>query len=296
MFFSKRFWAFSFCISSFCCLFAQQAAQSLMFVYDPLLYNGAVVTKDEISCNLHFDKQMLNVEGSPTTFFLTASAPLLGSGLGVGGEFLHQSIGVNEWTDLQGALAYRLQMSEDYALSMAVGGEWAWHCFNDSKLANEEDVAIFEEYAEDEPIFTAQIAFWLDAPSWHFSFSAKGLRLAEGAHYQSVPHGYLSASRRFSLDRSYALKVDMLVMVAENSPISFLIAPNLDCANRWNFSLMYEIDHYVGTSFKLSVCKNFHIGGAYSYAVNSLMRAGAESSFALLLGFALPTKEERMTW
>lgn len=281
---------------SFVCGVAQQTAQSLMFVYDPLLYNGAVATKEEVSCNMHVDKQWLNLEGSPVSFFLTASAPLSKTGLGVGAMFLHQSIGINEWSSVAAVVAYRLSLSEGYALSMSVGADRVWHSLNDAKLANVEGDASYEILSECAPWLSGQVGLWMNAPSWHVSLSTKGLRMDGDTPYESVLHANLSVSKRFPMGKGCSFCMDMMAMVAENTPVTFLVQPNVDCADRWNMGLAYEVDHYVGAFFRLSVCRNFMVGGAYSYAVNSLANAEAASSFELMVGFRLPLKEERMAW
>lgn len=299
MFLFKRICAFFICVFLGSKVFAQQEPHTMMFIYDPLSYSGAYAgVEDEVSCVMHFNKQWVNMEGSPLSFFFSGSTPVKRTGLGFGVSFSHQSIGVNERSDLEAALSYHVHLSERSLLSMSVGGECLWHAFNDRELANSEGDFLYESMSERNTSYSAQVAVLLKCNSWRVSVSANGLGdfAKKDCEYALVPHGYLSVSKNSRVDKHIELSVDAIIMGAKNSPLAFAFEPNLNYGGRWNVGLLYEIDHYVGALFKVFVCEHFYMGGAYSYALNDLEKVGASSSFELMIGFRFPTVEERLTW
>ena len=300
MILSRSVFAFVLCIFSVGGVLSQQKSQSWMFVYDPLIYNGAYAgVNDEVSCVMHLNKQWVNLEGSPLTFVLAGSTLWSNMNLGVGASFSYQSMGINERKELESELAYRIRFSERRVLSMSVGGNYLWSCYNDSELANSEGDAVMEDLPDQNSLFSGQVAFWYESLSWNVAISAKGLRnKAHSEEFGSilVPHGFLSVSKSFFCAKNYVLKWQSIVMGAENAPLSFLLEPNLDYDGRWNFGLLYEIDHYVGALFKVFATEHFYVSGAYSYALNKLVKADASSSFELMLGFRLAKAVEKSVW
>lgn len=295
----KKMFVFCWAILVTTVMNAQQEAQSLMYAYNPLMYNGAYASvKESVSLELHLNKQWVNVEGTPMTCVFTGSAPLWNTGVGVGLSFSHQSIGINEHSNLQSQLAYRVRLMEKSLLAFSVGGECLWHNTNDSKLANSKEDDLSEALYESGINYAAQFSLWCENPHWSLSFSMKGIGNKKRADNlcSQVPHAYLSFSTMFPIEKKYDVRMEFIAMGTENSPLAFQIVPNLDCEDRWNVGLLYEIDHYVGAMFKAFVCEHFYLGGAYSYALNDLATADASSSFELMLGFKFPTKQEPLTW
>ena len=300
MILSRSVFAFVCCFFSLWGTYAQQKSQSWIFAYDPLLYNGAYAgVNDGVACMMHLNKQWVNLEGSPLSFILSGSTLWRNVNLGVGASFSYQSIGINERKEAATDLAYRIRISDSGILSMSVGGNYLWNSYNDSDLANSESDAVWENLPEQRTSLSGQVAFWYESPSWSVALSAKGLgNTVHSKDYGCVlvPHGYLSLSKSFSWTKDYMLKLQSIVMGAENAPFSFLLEPNLDYDGRWNLGLLYEIDHYVGALFKVFATEHFYVSASYSYAINALAKTDASSSFELMLGFRFSKEVEKNEW
>lgn len=99
---------------------AQQDAQFTQYMYNTQVFNPAYVgTTRHTSVSALHRQQWVGVEGSPQTSTVSLNAPLK-KGLGIGGTFIHDAIGVTNEANASVDIAYRLKLDRQYTLSMGI--------------------------------------------------------------------------------------------------------------------------------------------------------------------------------
>ncbi|MCK9155192.1 MAG: PorP/SprF family type IX secretion system membrane protein [Paludibacteraceae bacterium] len=284
------------CIS----VYSQQEMQSYLSVYNTLLYNAAYSgINDDASMSLHFDKQWINMDGSPITFQFAGSS-LLKYNLSTGAVFQYEEVGITQHTVVDLLLAYKITLSKNTILSMGIGGGF---CFLDKDFEELNDDLKTDKYYANQPekerLPHGQVGLLLHSDKYHFSCSAKGLWEShpnEDFGYKQRTHFYVSGGGKFRLNKNFLFLASCLATMERNSPISLDLFPGIEYDKTFSIGLLYRTDHYGGLNFKVNVTPCFYLGGAYVHSLNQLANEKITSSFELMIGVRFPLKDEVSEW
>lgn len=277
-------------------LFSQQEMQSFMYVYDPLLYNPAYAgVADYSSLSLHFNKQWINMDGSPVSVQMAGSA-VLEYDFSLGGIFQYEKLGVTQHTVADFMLTYKVETFSGIILSMGVGGGV---CVMDKNFSDMDDLmcedVYYKEQQKRETLPHGQFGVLLHSESFRVSCSAKGLwetNQNSDFGYKQRTHFYFSCEKDFRMNKQFELSVAGMATLTRSSPVSVEFFPTMEYEETFSLGLSYRTDHYGGVNFRVNVSPCFYIGGAYVHSLNELAGAKMSSSFELMLGVRSPKKDE----
>lgn len=267
-----------------------------MYVYDPLLYNSAYAgVSDYSSLSLHFNKQWINMDGSPVSVQMAGSV-VMRYDFSFGGIFQYEELGVSQHTVADLLLTYKVELFSEMLLSMGVGGGV---CVMNKDFSDMNDLMYEDVYYKEQPkretLPHGQVGVLLHSESFQVSCSAKGLwetNQNSDFGYKQKTHFYFSCGKNFRMNKQFQLSVASMASLTRSSPVSVDFFPTLEYEETFSLGLSYRTDHYGGVNFKINVTPYFYVGGAYVHSLNELAGAKMTSSFELMLGIRSPQKDE----
>ncbi len=116
--------------SAFCCCLilslganAQNDVHNTQFAFNKLAYNPAYAgSHDVLTSTAIYRNQWSGVEGAPKTLSLSGHAPLLNQRCGIGLNLTHDQLGIMNSTYVDLSYAYKVPLTNEMVLSMAVSG------------------------------------------------------------------------------------------------------------------------------------------------------------------------------
>lgn len=272
-----------------CPLFSQQEMQSYMYVHDPMLYGASFAgAYNEILANLHFSKQWINMDGSPSYCLLSGSTPIVqGLSAGLVGQYESEGITNRQCVDL--LAAYRFKVTKKVFISFGIGGG-VQHFDKDFGKINDEERTdpYYEGQPEHETFPQCQASFMFYSDMFHVSLSAKGLiHSNEDSEfgYKQRNHYYLSLMKKLRLGEVFSFVGESILTAEEDSPISIDFLPILEWKESFSLGLLYRFDTYLGCNIKANIGKKFFIGMAYVHSVNEMAKVNTRSSMEIMVGF-----------
>ena len=271
----------AFILQSIC--YSQQDSQYTQYMYNTSLVNPAYAgSRETITAFLLHRNQWVGLDGAPVTNNFSINSPLGDSNFGIGLNFVNDEIGPVSENEVSVDLAYFIQVSENYKLSLGLKGTANLFQLDVNKLRvfDPTDPQFQNMDTEFSPnvgaglyLFSDKTYFGLSVPNFFesYRYNDNNIEITK-----EKMHFYFIAGHVFTLSENIDFKPALLSKVVEGAPLQADITANflffdkltLGAAYRWNASVSalagFQISDswFIGYGYDLETSKlaNYNSG------------------------------------
>jgi len=268
---------------------AQHEFQFTQYNLIPAIYNpGATGARGLSTINLNHREQWIGLEGAPSQTYLGYENYLQKSKLGIGISYTQDQVGPVDDGALNINLAYHLEISENYALSLGLKGTaefWNLNLFDintyqdDPALYGEDTQQFFPNIGAGIWLYSEKITAGISVPYFiRNTYNGSG----EDATKQEEIHIYYNFSYIFPISDNIQLQPSMLVRQINNAPTTADFWINGLFYNQFKTGIMYRTSETFAIMAGIQVTKKIYLGYSYDQQttdVNSTNTGSHEFSF-----------------
>ncbi len=271
----------AFILQSMC--YSQQDSQYTQYMYNTALVNPAYAgSRETITAFLLHRNQWVGLDGAPVTNNFSINMPVGDSNFGVGLNFVNDEIGPVAENQISVDLAYFIQISENYKLSLGLKGTGNLFQLDVNKLriydpADPQFQNVNTEFSPNVGaglyLFSDKTYFGLSVPNFFesYRYNDNNVEITK-----EKMHFYFIAGHVFTLSDNIDFKPALLSKVVEGAPLQADITANflffdkltLGAAYRWNASVSalagFQISDswFIGYGYDLETTKlaNYNSG------------------------------------
>lgn len=271
----------AFILQSMC--YSQQDSQYTQYMYNTALVNPAYAgSRETITAFLLHRNQWVGLDGAPVTNNFSINMPVGDSNFGVGLNFVNDEIGPVAENQISVDLAYFIQISENYKLSLGLKGTGNLFQLDVNKLriydpADPQFQKVNTEFSPNVGaglyLFSDKTYFGLSVPNFFesYRYNDNNVEITK-----EKMHFYFIAGHVFTLSDNIDFKPALLSKVVEGAPLQADITANflffdkltLGAAYRWNASVSalagFQISDswFIGYGYDLETTKlaNYNSG------------------------------------
>lgn len=310
--------------------FAQQQSHYTQFFYNPALYNPAAIgTQDLIDIDLGFRKQWVGVNNSPTTFTLTAHAPIkmkkkdkrprasfnpdamqffrnpeVKTGRikhAVGGKVINDQWGAFGMTNVYANYAFHVPLSKTINMSFGVGLGWSNYRFDQQKAItldpNDPTYIEFLGGGSNQNIFDMQAGLWIYHKDFFIGLSATNL-IMNKIHFGDMKtdnnlniHSYFTAGYIWRATEKFSVSPMVILKYMYPAPISFDVALKFEYNDFVWGAVGYRYDDAVSIMAGFNFGKHFQLSYSYDITIAPI-RISSKGSHEVGLGILIGGKKE----
>ena len=264
-------------------MYSQQDSQYTQYMYNTSLVNPAYAgSRETVTAFLMHRNQWVGLDGAPVTNNFSINMPLGDSNLGAGLNFVNDKIGPVNENQISADLAYFIQISENYKLSVGLKGTANLFQLDVNKLRiyDPSDPQFQNVTTEFSPnvgaglyLFSDKSYFGLSVPNFFESYRYNDNNIAIT---KEKMHFYFMAGHVFTLSDHVDFKPAILSKIVEGAPLQADVTANflfnekltLGAAYRWNASVSalagFQISDswFIGYGYDLETTKlaNYNSG------------------------------------
>ena len=264
-------------------MYSQQDSQYTQYMYNTALVNPAYAgSRETITAFLLHRNQWVGLDGAPVTNNFSINMPVGDSNFGVGLNFVNDEIGPVAENQISVDLAYFIQISENYKLSLGLKGTGNLFQLDVNKLriydpADPQFQNVNTEFSPNVGaglyLFSDKTYFGLSVPNFFesYRYNDNNVEITK-----EKMHFYFIAGHVFTLSDNIDFKPALLSKVVEGAPLQADITANflffdkltLGAAYRWNASVSalagFQISDswFIGYGYDLETTKlaNYNSG------------------------------------
>ena len=264
-------------------MYSQQDSQYTQYMYNTPLVNPAYAgSRETITAFLLHRNQWVGLDGAPVTNNFSINMPVGDSNFGVGLNFVNDEIGPVSENEISADLAYFIQVSENYKLSLGLKGTANLFQLDVNKLrifdpADPQFQNVDTEFSPNVGaglyLFSDKTYFGLSVPNFFesYRYNDNNVEITK-----EKMHFYFIAGHVFTLSDNIDFKPALLSKVVEGAPLQADITANflffdkltLGAAYRWNASVSalagFQISDswFIGYGYDLETTKlaNYNSG------------------------------------
>ena len=289
---NKIYLVLSMSLLSLSGMFGQQDPQYTQYMYNMNIINPAYAgSKENLSFGLLFRKQWVNIEGAPTTFTLSGSAPI-GKNVGLGLSAISDRIGPVDEKNVYGDVSYTLNLGGESRLAFGLKAGATFHNVGlldqvRPFVPNQDDPAFLLN--ENNVFFNAGAGLFYYTDKFYIAASLPNM--IKSVHLDNngkkfgleTPHYFLTSGYVFDLTDNIKFKPFGLLKTAFNAPISFDLSTNFLFNEKFELGATYRFQDSFGAMANFAVTPSLRIGYAYDHVVSDLKVATASSHEIILL-------------
>ena len=295
-------------------LFAQQEQQFTQFMYNKLAYNPAYAGSNFNTClTVLHRSQWIGFDGAPSAQFVSFNSTLLNGKVGVGGNILHQSIGITNNYTLDGNYAYRVPVVHgNLGIGLQASVRYRSINFSDSRLISTVPLS------QDEAIDAGQrskfvpnfgVGAYYNQENFYIGLSVPRLirnnigfsQNATGLTKEEI-HIYAMAGFIFPISSSVKLQPQALFKYAKNSPFDAEANLNAVYQDKYTLGLTYRVGGSTKVGFGESLdfllgiqaSEKWMVGLSYDYSLSEI-KDFSSGSVEVMLRYC-PRKAEGETF
>lgn len=276
-------------------MYGQQDPQYTQYMYNMNIINPAYAgSKENLSFGLLYRKQWVNIEGAPTTFTLSGSAPV-GKNVGIGLSVISDKIGPVEEKNAYGDVSYTLNLGGERRLAFGIKAGATFHNVGlldqvRPFVPNKDDAAFLTN--ESNVFFNAGAGFFYYTDKFYIAGSVpnfiKSVHLNENGKKFGVetPHYFITSGYVFDINDNLKFKPFAMVKTSFNAPLSLDLSTNFLFNEKFEIGATYRLQDSFGGLVNFAISPSLRIGYAYDHIVSDLKFA-TQSSHELILLFDL---------
>ncbi|QDO95572.1 type IX secretion system membrane protein PorP/SprF [Formosa sediminum] len=295
---------------------AQQLPQFTQYMYNTISINPAYTgSRETLSVVGLHRSQWVGIDGAPTTQTLSVHSPLENEKIGVGGSFIHDELGAENFNYLYGSVSYTIQTGEKSKLAFGLNAGFTQYSLDqDFRLNNPDDPIIYGIEDRWSPNIGAGI-YW-HSQRWYLGLSAPRILNTDynTNEYEALERVsyYLTGGYVWDIGSYTKFKPSFLVKATNGAPLSYDLTANfLFYDKMWiggGFRHNSGVDGnqsngtsdytFRGTNaiagiIDFQVSKQIRIGYTYESPINSEIKYYQSGTHELILMFEL-FKERRI--
>ncbi len=221
----------AFILQSIC--YSQQDSQYTQYMYNTTLVNPAYAgSRETITAFLLHRNQWVGLDGAPVTNNFSINSPLGDSNFGIGLNFVNDEIGPVSENEVSVDLAYFIQVSENYKLSLGLKGTANLFQLDVNKLRvfDPTDPQFQNMDTEFSPnvgaglyLFSDKTYFGLSVPNFFesYRYNDNNIEITK-----EKMHFYFIAGHVFTLSENIDFKPALLSKIVEGAPLQADVTAN----------------------------------------------------------------------
>lgn len=291
---------------------AQQLPLHTQYLYNKLAYNpGYAGGEESIQATALYRNQWIGLEGAPTALNLSVHGRAMGANGSLGLQMHNYSVGISDFTSIEGIYAYRLRTGAgQLSIGASVSMRHMATDFGDERLVGTTSVSQdpsvnSSRLTQWKPnfglgLYYEQDRFFVGLSSPRLIRQELGFVEDELLDSKETPHYFLMAGYAFVLSSDLELLAQSAMRTTENSPFDADLSAVLRWQSILDFGLNYRFggrESGFGDSIDLLASWQFHtqfrLGIAYDMSIGRL-RDAQDGSLELMLQYrGLSTRENQ---
>jgi type IX secretion system PorP/SprF family membrane protein len=258
-------------------MYSQQDSQYTQYMYNTPLVNPAYAgSRETITAFLLHRNQWVGLDGAPVTNNFSINMPVGDSNFGVGLNFVNDEIGPVAENQISVDLAYFIQISENYKLSLGLKGTGNLFQLDVNKLRiyDPDDPQFQNMNTEFSPnvgaglyLFSDKTYFGLSVPNFFesYRYNDNNIEITK-----EKMHFYFIAGHVFTLSDNIDFKPAVLSKIVEGAPLQADITANFLFFDKLTLGAAYRWDASVSALAGFQISDSWFIGYGYDLETTKL--------------------------
>lgn len=258
-------------------MYSQQDSQYTQYMYNTPLVNPAYAgSRETITAFLLHRNQWVGLDGAPVTNNFSVNMPVGDSNFGIGLNFVNDKIGPVNENEISADLAYFIQISENYKLSLGLKGTANLFQLDVNKLRiyDPADPQFQNMDTEFSPnvgaglyLFSDKTYFGLSVPSFFesYRYNDNNIEITK-----EKMHFYFIAGHVFTLSDNIDFKPAVLSKIVEGAPLQADVTANFLFFDKLTLGAAYRWDASVSALAGFQISDSWFIGYGYDLETTKL--------------------------
>ena len=258
-------------------MYSQQDSQYTQYMYNTPLVNPAYAgSRETITAFLLHRNQWVGLDGAPVTNNFSINMPVGDSNFGVGLNFVNDEIGPVSENEISADLAYFIQVSENYKLSLGLKGTANLFQLDVNKLRifDPSDPQFQNVDTEFSPnvgaglyLFSDKTYFGLSIPNFFesYRYNDNNVEITK-----EKMHFYFIAGHVFTLSPNIDFKPAVLSKIVEGAPLQADVTANFLFFDKLTLGAAYRWDASVSALAGFQISDSWFIGYGYDLETTKL--------------------------
>ncbi|WP_291135457.1 PorP/SprF family type IX secretion system membrane protein [Flavobacterium sp. UBA7663] len=258
-------------------MYSQQDSQYTQYMYNTPLVNPAYAgSRETITAFLLHRNQWVGLDGAPVTNNFSINMPIGDSNFGVGLNFVNDEIGPVSENEISADLAYFIQISENYKLSLGLKGTANLFQLDVNKLrifdpADPQFQNVDTEFSPNVGaglyLFSDKTYFGLSIPNFFesYRYNDNNVEITK-----EKMHFYFIAGHVFTLSPSIDFKPAILSKIVEGAPLQADVTANFLFFDKLTLGAAYRWDASVSALAGFQISDSWFIGYGYDLETTKL--------------------------
>lgn len=269
-------------------------------MYNTININPAYAgSRDALSMFLLHRSQWVGLDGAPVTNNVSVHTPIGGSNFGIGVSFINDRIGPVDENTISADLAYFIQVSENYKLSVGLKGTANLFNLDVNKLNiyNPTDLQFQNSDTDFSPnigaglyLFSDRTYVGLSVPSF---FETNRYNDNDVTITKDRMHFYFMAGHIFDLGENIKFKPALLAKAVEGAPLQADITANFLFYEKFTLGAAYRWDAAVSALAGFQLSDSIFLGYGYDMETTKLRHYNS-GSHEIFLRFELFNKYSQL--
>ena len=258
-------------------MYSQQDSQYTQYMYNTPLVNPAYAgSRETITAFLLHRNQWVGLDGAPVTNNFSINMPIGDSNFGVGLNFVNDEIGPVSENEISADLAYFIQISENYKLSLGLKGTANLFQLDVNKLrifdpADPQFQNVDTEFSPNVGaglyLFSDKTYFGLSIPNFFesYRYNDNNVEITK-----EKMHFYFIAGHVFTLSPNIDFKPAILSKIVEGAPLQADVTANFLFFDKLTLGAAYRWDASVSALAGFQISDSWFIGYGYDLETTKL--------------------------
>lgn len=258
-------------------MYSQQDSQYTQYMYNTPLVNPAYAgSRETITAFLLHRNQWVGLDGAPVTNNFSINMPVGDSNFGVGLNFVNDEIGPVSENEISADLAYFIQVSENYKLSLGLKGTANLFQLDVNKLrifdpADPQFQNVDTEFSPNVGaglyLFSDKTYFGLSVPNFFesYRYNDNNVEITK-----EKMHFYFIAGHVFTLSPNIDFKPAILSKIVEGAPLQADVTANFLFFDKLTLGAAYRWDASVSALAGFQISDSWFIGYGYDLETTKL--------------------------
>ena len=258
-------------------MYSQQDSQYTQYMYNTPLINPAYAgSRETITAFLLHRNQWVGLDGAPVTNNFSINMPVGDSNFGVGLNFVNDEIGPVAENQISVDLAYFIQISENYKLSLGLKGTANLFQLDVNKLriydpADPQFQNVDTEFSPNVGaglyLFSDKTYFGLSVPNFFesYRYNDNNIEITK-----EKMHFYFIAGHIFTLSPNIDFKPAVLSKIVEGAPLQADVTANFLFFDKLTLGAAYRWDASVSALAGFQISDSWFIGYGYDLETTKL--------------------------
>ncbi|PKR79688.1 hypothetical protein CW751_13695 [Brumimicrobium salinarum] len=265
-------------------------------IHQPILNMAAIAANDHINVAGLHRQQWVGFEGAPKTSLFSINAPIKSTKLHIGGIVAYDQIGANAITNVDLGIAYRMKLSRNLFLSLALKGGMMNTAADYSELyLNTLNDPSFPETATNKIQPSFGFSTYLFSDNYYVGIAVPTF-LNNTTFYDNEQrftpkdfHYFLTGGYQFQLSKSFKLGVSTLLKGVIAAPLQADFNARLLYNDFIGLGLTYRTSNDLAAIFSIKAFNQLTISYSYDFGMSELSRHHS-NTHEIMLVFDAPSR------